>query len=107
MRMQRWTPGSALRSELGRLFDGSFPFPGAWLSEGFERPIVPATLDESDEAVTVRFELPGVDPERIQIELLGDVLTLSLSESKTEESDQGDEGTARTDRFRSFISAPR
>lgn len=63
------------RQEMEDLFDRVFrePWTGGWREAGISPRI---DLTESDEEVTLRAELPGVKPEDIDIQVLGDTLTL-------------------------------
>jgi HSP20 family protein len=46
-------------------------------------------LTESDDDVTVRVELPGVDPNDVRIEVTGNLLTVSGEKSETSEQKRG------------------
>ena len=84
MLMQRYTPDSGLGSELGHLFGNVF---GNALRNGstlapwtpFETSrAMPASVEETNEGVTVRVELTGVDPELIDVQVAGDILTIAV-----------------------------
>ncbi len=73
------SPLAALRTEMDRLFDEFFREPlGA-----FEWPlsdrgwVPPVDVIESDEEVTVRAEIPGVDPQRLDLSMVGNQLVLA------------------------------
>lgn len=73
-----------LRSEIDSLFDRFFQDPMGMfdpLAGGGMR----ADLAESDEEVTVRAELPGVDPEDVEISVAGNTLTISGEKSQERE----------------------
>jgi HSP20 family protein len=79
-------PLSAFRQDMDRLFDrflGGWGEPGGLLGD-------PLRLDvsETDEEIRVRAEVPGIDPEDIDIQLSGDLLTLS-GEKKSEAEENG------------------
>jgi len=80
-----------LQREMNRLFEDFFgrgllpePFRGA----GKWRPAVDVV--ESDDAVTVKAELPGMTPDDIEINLSGDTLSIK-GEKKEEKETQGKE----------------
>jgi HSP20 family protein len=99
---------SRFHSEIDRLFERFFddPFFGGsrLLSElrssvGAWSPSV--DVSESEDAVTVRMELPGVDPKDIDVSLTGDALT--VCGEKREESEERREGYYHAERrFGSF-----
>jgi len=78
-----------LRDEIERLFD-------RFWEDAFElEPLEPLTkfwpamdVSENDEAVTVKLELPGVDPKDVSIEVTGDILTIR-GEKKQESEEKG------------------
>lgn len=94
-------------SEIDRLFDrffqepflgfGSSPEPRSWGS-GWSPSI---DIRESEHQLTVQVELPGVDPDDLDISVSGDVLT--ISGQKREESEERREGYYHSERrFGSF-----
>ena len=76
--------------EVTRLFDElSRPAPARW------RPAV--DVRETDEAYSFRFDLPGIDPKQVKIEMSADVL--SLKGERKAETLEGEQGVAhRTER---------
>lgn len=57
--------------------------------EATERALVPAAdIVEQEKAVEIRLDMPGVNPEAIEVQLDGDVLTVS-AERKNEKSAEG------------------
>jgi HSP20 family protein len=82
-----WT-GTGLKREMDRLFDRFFESPLTDLpSLGDWTPALDVT--ESKDAITVKAELPGVDPKDITVSLEGDVLTIKgEKEQKKEEKDE-------------------
>lgn len=99
---------SRLHSDVDRLFERFFnePFfgegllpsqPNAWA--GAWSPSV--DVSEGDDTITVRVELPGVDPKDIDVSLSGDALT--VSGEKKEEAEERREGYYHVERrFGSF-----
>ncbi len=79
---------SRLRREMERVFEDFFA-PRAWfggrLWEGEWSPAV--DVSETPEAVTVKAEIPGIDPKDIDISLVGDVLTVK-GEKKSEREEK-------------------
>ena len=73
-------PLRSLHQEMDRLFRGFFEEEGALA--GFSWPVV--DLTETPESYQLRAELPGIDAKDIDIQVSGDVLT--LSGEKKEES---------------------
>jgi HSP20 family protein len=59
---------------------------------------MPASVEETDDGVTVRVELPGVDPKLIDVQVAGDVLTIAVEETVG----SGDGSAARPHRFGTF-----
>ena len=93
-----------LRDELDRLFDH-------FLSDGldsFDRLLAPVTgwgpavdVTEDDKSITVKAEVPGVDPKDIDLRVSGDLLT--LSGEKKEEHEEKRSGYYHVERrFGSF-----
>ena len=79
-------PLSEFRREVDRLFDSFLREPFAWSDWGFSSPWNPSLdVRETDDAVMVRAEVPGVKPDEINISLAGNVLTLSGEKKETEE----------------------
>ncbi len=99
---------SRFHSDIDRLFERFFdePFfgagrllsqPGSWA--GAWSPSV--DVSEGEDAFTVRMELPGVDPDDIDVSLSGDALT--VSGEKKEESEERRGGYCYAERrFGSF-----
>ncbi len=82
------SPMGELRSEMNRLFDTFLREPFGTLSESlnsFGRWAPALDVAETDKAITVRAELPGVDPKEIDITITGDRLTISGEKKETVE----------------------
>jgi HSP20 family protein len=88
----RLSPGSEFRSEVNRLFDSFLREPFGALSDSvtaWGRWAPAMDVSESDTAITVRAEVPGIDPKEIEITVTGDRLTISGEKKETvEKKDQ-------------------
>src|SRR4051794_31430815 len=75
----RESPMGEIRSEVNRLFDSFLREPITALSDSLSWGRWSPMLDitQSDTAVTVRAEVPGVDPKDIDITVTGDRLTIA------------------------------
>ncbi|HMN42533.1 MAG TPA: Hsp20/alpha crystallin family protein [Phycisphaerales bacterium] len=98
-------PLDMLHREMDRVFDRFFdgPWGGtASLAAPFAGDFAPPLdIAEGDKEITVRAELPGVDPSRIELKVVGDVLT--LSGTKEDQREDSGEGFYRSERvFGSF-----
>lgn len=69
--------GTTLFKDLNRLFDVSTPDPGI----AIERWTPRVDVAELDDSFVVRAELPGIDPESIDVVIEEDILTISGSRS--------------------------
>ena len=105
------SPLAALRSEMDRLFDSFFREPLGALDWPFggERGWSPALdIAESEEEVTVRAEVPGVDPADLQVSVCQGQLI--LAGEKKESSEQKGEDFYHTETrygtFRRSIPLP-
>jgi HSP20 family protein len=83
-------PLDQFRSEMERLFDRFFDSP--WENFGLKpmtqwAPSLDLTEDEKE--VTVRAEVPGVDPQELDISISGDVLTIAGEKKETQERNEG------------------
>jgi HSP20 family protein len=68
---------SRLRREMDRLFEDFFAPQAGWGWQPWEGEWTPAVdVSETPEQVTVKAELPGLDPKEIDISLTGNILTL-------------------------------
>lgn len=87
------SPMFALRSEVDRLFDsflrqpfGSLDLP-VWGSDKWSPAV---DVGETDKEVTVRAELPGIDPKDIDVSVTGNQLVLSGEKKETSEINEKD-----------------
>lgn len=91
MSLMRWDPFgtlSRMRDEIDRMFEDFFTGrPGlARIGEGLRVPSV--DIEETDTAVVVRAELPGVKKENLDIEVTPEALTLK-AETGEEKEERG------------------
>ena len=90
MALVRWDPARQLDtfdSEIDRVFDAFF---GGRTANGTTRRWVPAMdLVETDDHLVLRADLPGLDPDDVEIEVKDGVLTVS-GERRTEHEDSAD-----------------
>ena len=80
------TPAFSLRREIDRLFDDAFGGNGMRSAPAW---VPPVDVRESDNELTLLFEIPGVTPE--QIEVTTDNGVLSVRGEKREERKEGNE----------------
>jgi HSP20 family protein len=86
-------PFTSLRSEMNRLFDNFFEpvprsMPALWGDTGRTGEIMPQMdVKETDTAITVEAELPGLDEKNVNVTLADGILTIKgeKSEDKKEE----------------------
>jgi HSP20 family protein len=91
---REFAPLVELRNEMGRVFDSFLrqPFFGAEGEGEWDLPLAWApALDVADneKEVTVRAEVPGVDPKELNISVLGNTLTLSGEKKESTEKREG------------------
>jgi HSP20 family protein len=82
------SPMVEFRNEMNRLFDTFLREPFGALSESFNslgRWAPTLDISENEKSVTVRAELPGVDPKDLDITVTGDRLTISGEKKETSE----------------------
>lgn len=88
-----------MRSEMSRLLNGFLEAPA------YDDPIRIDVRETADE-VLVRAEVPGIDPKELDVQLVGDVLTLSGEKKDEREADES--GLAYSERrYGSFRRALR
>jgi HSP20 family protein len=103
------SPLVALRSEMDRLFDTFLREPlGAidWPLVGQGRWSPTIDVAETDEEVTVRAELPGMDPQDLDVSISGNQLVVS-GEKKESSEDKGKDYYHSESRYGSFRRAVR
>lgn len=87
------SPAQRMKTEMDRLVDrffhdpwGSWDVPSVW----GESATVPVEVSETDKDVTVRAEIPGVDPKDLDLQVSGDVLTIAGQKEQASESKEND-----------------
>lgn len=79
----------SLRDAMGRLFDDSFWSPFSLIEsrgrEGFVTFSPRVDISETDTEIKVRADIPGIDPDKVNIEVAEDTLSISGSHEKTDE----------------------
>jgi HSP20 family protein len=88
----RWDPVRdmmSLREAMDRLFEDSFVHPRGVLAPVEGAATLALDVFESDDDVTVRASIPGVNPDDIDISVTGDVLTIKGETSEEREEKQG------------------
>jgi HSP20 family protein len=106
------TPLATLRNEMDRLFDSFIREPFGMLDwpafMGGEKWWPAVDLSESDKEVTVRAEIPGIDPKELDVTVTGSQLV--ISGEKKESSEKTEKGfyhnEARYGSFRRVIPLP-
>ena len=101
----RWEPFNemiSLRDAVNRLFEDSFIRPGVW-PLGFDGGglSVPTDVIETKDNVVVKMSAPGIQPEDIDISVVGDTLTIK-GETKSEEQFEEGSYLRKERRFGSF-----
>ena len=79
MTIRPWNPPSelvSLRDAMDRLVADSFISPRALLGSVGATMALPANLFETNEGFIVQFSLPGVDPDKVQITVQGETISL-------------------------------
>jgi HSP20 family protein len=87
---RRWFergPMATLRDEVDELFEGFFGAPA--LAATTEMTIPSIDLAETDDAIEVTTDLPGIKAEDVDIEIRNDFLTISGQTSEKKETDEG------------------
>ncbi|WP_297056869.1 Hsp20/alpha crystallin family protein [Thermosulfurimonas sp.] len=97
-----WRPLQELKREMDRIWDeffGRMRFPERW--EGLEwSPAI--DVSETDDAVVVRADIPGLDPEDLEVRLSG--RTLTIKGEKKQEKEEKKENFYRVERvYGSFV----
>ena len=104
MALIRWQPFrelDELQQEMNRVFDNLGYSSLARKTDGLKSFVPPAEMEETEDAVLIRLEVPGINPEDIDIQASAEAVSIRgerKSESKTEEK-----GMTRTEfRYGSF-----
>ena len=105
------SPLAALRSEVDRLFDSFVrePFGALDWPFGSERRWAPVIdIAENDEEVTIQAELPGIEPDNLEVNISGNQLVLSGEKKESREKSGKDfyHSERRFGAFRRSIPLP-
>ena len=109
MAISRWEPGRgalSLRDAVNELFDQSFWSPLGWRSNGFGGQVPMDVYTEGDSYV-VEAELPGLNPDAVNVEMVGHTLTISGEyPSEAPESRQYLMHQRQSGRFQASVTLP-
>lgn len=105
------SPIVSLRHEMDRLFDSFFREPlgmTPWPMWGSDRWSPALDMAENDKEVTIRAELPGIDPKDLDVTVTGNQLVLSGEKREsTEHRDKGfHHSETRYGSFRRMVPLP-
>lgn len=103
-RLTRWEPFQdflTLREAMDRLFEESFVRPRESLLTPLGAGTLAVDMYETPEEVVVETSLPGVDPEDVDVSIVGDTLTIR-GETSSEEEIKGVDYIRRERRFGSL-----
>lgn len=95
-----------LRSEMDRAFDRFFDLPAVgWPTVGMSQMWAPPLeIYDEDQNLVIRTELPGIDPDEIEISVADNVLT--IAGEKREENKENRDGVYRSEvRYGRFLRA--
>ena len=94
----RWEPIRdlvSLRDAMDRLFEESFIWPRGGMMSSFDGQM-PTDVYETDDDVVVKASIPGVNPEDIDINVVGDTLTIKAE--TRDESEVNEKNYVRRER---------
>ncbi|MDA7977465.1 MAG: Hsp20/alpha crystallin family protein [Pirellulales bacterium] len=103
------SPWSDMRQEFDRVFDQFVDSPLGFMTRPFSGAMHPSVdVAEKDEEVIVRAELPGVEPDKIDLSLAENTITLSGEKIETHEESEGEfyRKESRYGSFRRSIPLP-
>ena len=105
------SPLANLRTEMDRLFDAYIREPLASFEWPFGTPggwAPPVDVSEDEKQVTVRAEIPGIDPEDLEVTVSGNQLVLAgeKKESREESGQDFHLSETRCGSFRRVLSLP-
>lgn len=110
MALIRWQPyrdASAIRHQLDRLFDDVFA-PMSVAQQEWFTTIPAAELQETEEAVLLKLELPGMNPKDLNVEVTEQ--SVSISGERKSETTSEENGTTRSEfrygKFQRVIPLP-
>ena len=110
MSLIRWHPFRdmwSLRDAIDRVFEERFTRPSSWL-EGMGDGLIRADMRETDDALIVTADLPGLKPEDIDITVRANTLTI---EGELQSKEEGERGNVhfrerRYGKYRRSVSLP-
>ena len=100
MLLTRYEPWSAMRhlqNEMSRVFDGAVAGAGDGSNVATSRWTPAVDIREDAERFTITADVPGIDPEDIEVTMENGVLTIK-GERKLEAKDEGGNGYRRVER---------
>ncbi len=105
------TPMMALRNEMERLFDSFLREPLAamdWPRWGADKWSPAVDLAENDKELTVRAELPGIDPKDLEVTVTGNQLVISGEKKESNEHSEKNfyQTETRYGSFRRTVALP-
>jgi HSP20 family protein len=106
MAMEMWDPfaqAMSLRDAMDRLLQESFirPSGGSGQRAG-QGAMLPLDVHESEDNYTIQASLPGVKPEDVQIQIMGDTVTIRGETRENREERRGEQVIMRERRMGSF-----
>jgi HSP20 family protein len=90
--LARWDPlrdTLSLRDAMDQLFEESFVRPRSWPATGAGGGALALDVRETDDDLTVRASVPGVDPDDIDISISDGTLTIKGETQKEKEEKEG------------------
>ncbi len=108
MSMQLWDPFNdvvSLRDAMDRLLQDSFIRPSGGRTQrerGGDGAMLPLDLKESEDSYTIQASLPGVKPEDIQVQVVGDTVIIRGEVRDERENKQGEQVVLRERRLGRF-----
>jgi HSP20 family protein len=106
--MQLWDPFNdvvSLRDAMDRLLQDSFIRPSGGRTQrerGGDGAMLPLDLKESEDSYTIQASLPGVKPEDIQVQVVGDTVIIRGEVRDERENKQGEQVVLRERRLGRF-----
>lgn len=97
----KWEPFrdlTSVRKDMDRLFDEFFSMPST-VQSGWGMPMV--DMYQTEDEIVVKATLPGLDPDDLDIQITGDLLTLR-GEVQAETVEEGAKYHLREHRYQSF-----
>jgi HSP20 family protein len=88
MSMIRWDPGKdmmSLRQAIDKLFEESVVRPSNFSFQIGGAATLPLDVYQTDNAIVVKANLPGVKPDEVDIVILGDILTIKAERKEDKE----------------------